>query len=63
MAFDEYIDKHHLKINVLQRREKQFTLDDMEACWKAAANTIAQLVIYMHDGKFENLPHRSEDER
>ncbi len=63
MPFDEYIDTNHLKIDIVCRKKKQFTLDDMEACWNAAANTVAQLVIDIHDGKFENLPHRPEDEQ
>ncbi len=63
MTFDEYIDKHHLKADVVQRRKIHFTLDDMETCWKAAANSVAQLVVDIHNGKFEHLPHRSEDEQ
>lgn len=63
MTFNAFIDKHHLKVNVLQRREKHFTLDDMEACWKAAAKSVAQLVVDISNGKFEHLPHRLEDEK
>ncbi len=63
MPFDEYIDTNHLKMDILHRKKKQFTLDDMEACWNTAVNTIAQLVIDMHNGKFEHLPHRLEDEQ
>lgn len=63
MTFDDFIDKNHLKVDVVERRKKFFTLDDMRECWNASANNIAQRVIEIRQGKFENLPHRSEDEQ
>ena len=63
MPFDEYIDTNYLKMDILHRKKKQFTLDDMEACWNVAANTVAQLIVDIHNGEFEHLPHRSEDEQ
>ena len=63
MTFDEYIDKYYLKMDIIRKHKIQFTLDDMEACWKASANNIATVVIDAYKGKFENLPHRPEDEQ
>lgn len=68
MTFDVYIDKHYLKIDVMQRRKINFTLDDMQACWKASeSNTRTKIcnAIQSWNDKidFEHLSHRSEDEQ
>lgn len=62
MTFEQYVFNKHLRVDV-HDGQKHFTLDDMEACWKAAANSVVQLVVDIHNGKFEHLPHRLEDEQ